>query len=78
MSNALQRWFDRARVRIAPVQTSGREAAFSDGYSLLEVERAGLTEDDAASLNIPVDRARLSSVGSNVIQLEKIRRLHGL
>ena len=78
MSNALQRWFARARVRIAPVETKGREAAFGDGYSLLELERAGLTESVAARLGVPVDRRRLSAVGSNVIQLEKLRKLHGL
>ena len=77
MSNALQRWFDRARVRIAPVQTNGREAAFSDGYSLLELERAGLSESDAEHFAIPVDRSRLSAVGSNVMQLEKLRRIKG-
>jgi ribosomal protein L13E len=77
MSNALQRWFDRARVRIAPVQTNGREAAFSDGYSLLELERAGLSEADAQRLAIPVDRSRMSALGSNVMQLEKLRKIQG-
>lgn len=77
MSHPLQRWFERARVRIAPVQTNGREASFSGGYSLLELERAGLSENDAQELSIPVDRSRLSALGSNVMQLEKLRKIAG-
>jgi ribosomal protein L13E len=42
------------------------------GFSLLELERAGITLETARALNIPVDRFRLTSVGSNVLQLCEI------
>ena len=76
MSNPLQRWFNRARVRIAPVQTNGREASFTDGCSLLELARAGMTEAEAKALGVPVDRTRTSAVGSNVMQLERVRKVN--
>ena len=74
MSNPLQRWFERTRVRRAPVATNGREVGFCAGYSLLELERAGLAETDARELGLVVNPTRTSALGSNVIQLEKLRR----
>ena len=47
MIRAMQHWFDRTRVRLEPRATSGREVAFVAGYSLLELERAGITEERA-------------------------------
>lgn len=78
MSNPLQRWFERTRVRVTPIATNGREIAFGDGYSLLELERAGLLESDARALGLAVDPTRTSALGSNVIQLEKLRRERGV
>jgi hypothetical protein len=67
-------WFARTDVRLDPRAISGREVAFAEGYSLLELERAGLTEDEAIAAGLTIDRERTSSLGSNVLQLEKLRR----
>jgi ribosomal protein L13E len=74
MIDALRRWFTRTEVRLQPRSISGREVAFTDGYSLLELERAGLTEDQAIAAGLTIDRERRSLLGSNVMQLEKLRR----
>lgn len=74
MIDALRRWFTRTEVRLQPRSISGREVAFTHGYSLLEIERAGLTEDQAIAAGLTIDRERSSSLGSNVMQLEKLRR----
>ena len=42
MMRALRRWFARTDVRLEPRTISGREVSFTDGYSLLELERAGI------------------------------------
>jgi ribosomal protein L13E len=73
MIDALRRWFTRTRVRVAPTTISGREVAFADGYSLLELERAGISEQTAIASGLPIDRQRNSALGSNVMQLEKLR-----
>jgi len=74
MMDVLRRWFGRTEVRLEPRSISGREVAFADGYSLLEIERAGLSEEQAVAAGLPIDRQRTSSLGSNVMQLEKLRR----
>ena len=74
MIDVLRRWFARTDVRLEPRAISGREVAFAEGYSLLELERAGLTEDEATTAGLTIDRERTSSLGSNVLQLEKLRR----
>jgi ribosomal protein L13E len=74
MMDPLRRWFARTNVRLHPRAISGREVAFTEGYSLLELERAGITEDQAVSAGLTIDRARNSALGSNVLQLEKLRR----
>jgi ribosomal protein L13E len=71
---AIRRWFDRAQVRLEPRATSGREVAFAAGYSALELERAGITEEQAIAAGLAVDRTRTSALGSNVMQLQKLRR----
>ena len=75
MIDALRRWLARTDVRLEPRSVSGREVAFTQGYSLLELQRAGLTEDEAIAAGLTIDRERNSSLGSNVIQLEKLRRV---
>jgi ribosomal protein L13E len=77
MIAALRRWFARTDVQLLPRATAGREVSFADGYSLLEMERAGITEDQANAAGLPIDRARLSALGSNVMQLQKLRRSRG-
>jgi ribosomal protein L13E len=78
MIDALRRWFARTDVRPEPRAISGREVAFTEGYSLLELERAGISEDQARAAGLTIDRERRSSLGSNVMQLEKLRRARGL
>jgi ribosomal protein L13E len=78
MIDALRRWFARTDVRLEPRAISGREVAFTEGYSLLELERAGISEDQARAAGLTIDRERRSSLGSNVMQLEKLRRARGL
>ena len=58
MIRALRRWFDRTQVRLEPRATSGREVAFAAGYSLLELERAGITEAQAIAAGLAIDRER--------------------
>jgi ribosomal protein L13E len=78
MIDALRHWFARTEVRLEPRAISGREVAFAEGYSLLELERAGVTEDQALAAGLPIDRERDSALGSNVMQLEKLRRSRDL
>ena len=78
MISTLRRWFTRTNVRLEPRAVSGREVSFAEGYSLLELERAGLTEDEAHAAGLTIDRERSSALGSNVMQLEKLRRSRGL
>jgi len=77
MIDALRRWFARTDVRLQPTAISGREVAFTEGYSVLELERAGISEDQAAAAGLTIDRGRDSALGSNVMQLEKLRRVRG-
>ena len=74
MKDIVRRWFARTEVRLEPRVISGREVAFTEGYSLLELERAGVTEGDAVAAGLTIDRERRSSLGCNVMQLEKLRR----
>jgi ribosomal protein L13E len=78
MIGALRRWFARSEVRLEPRAVSGREVAFTEGYSLLELERAAISEKQAIAAGLTIDRERNSALGSNVIQLEKLRRIRGL
>ena len=77
MMRALRRWFTRTEVRLEPRSISGREVAFTAGYSVLELERAGMTEEQATVAGLVIDRERTSALGSNVVQLEKLRRTRG-
>ncbi len=77
MKKWLDRWFARTEVRLAPQATLGREVPYVASYSLLELERAGLTVEQAIAAGVAIDRKRNSALGSNVIQLEKLRRAHG-
>jgi ribosomal protein L13E len=77
MIRVLRRWFDRTHLRLEPRATSGREVAFAAGYSALELERAGITEEQAIAAGLAIDRTRMSALGSNVMQLHKLRRANG-
>ena len=83
MIDVLRRWFARTEIRLEPRSRlepraiSGREVVFADGYSLLELERAGMSEDQALAAGLPIDRERTSSLGCNVLQLEKLLSYKG-
>jgi ribosomal protein L13E len=77
MNKRLDLWFARTQVRLAPQATLGREVPYVASYSLLELERAGLTAEQAIAAGVAIDRKRNSALGSNVIQLEKLRRARG-
>lgn len=77
MIRAIRHWFERTQVRLEPKAISGREVAFAAGYSLLELERAGITTEQASAAGLAIDRERSSALGSNVMQLEKLRRTRG-
>ncbi len=63
-----------ARVKHAagPIVVRGRDVLRAQGYSLAELERAGLTAHDAARLGVPLDRARTTHLGCNVIELNAL------
>jgi ribosomal protein L13E len=75
-------WFDRTRKRaraaelkpasIAPMESAGREMRPAAGFSLLELERAGLTEEQAEQRGLAIDRNRRSALGMNVAQLKRL------
>ena len=77
MIRAIRRWLDRTQVRLEPKATAGREVARAFGYSLLELERGGITEEQAIAEGLTIDRERMSALGSNVMQLQKLRRARG-
>jgi ribosomal protein L13E len=66
-----------AGPKLAPQANVGREVAYVSGYSLLELERAGITAEQAIEAGLSIDRIRNSALGSNVIQVEKLRRARG-
>lgn len=77
MKKWLDRWFARTQVRLAPQATLGREVPYVASYSLLELERAGLTAEQAIAAGVAIDPKRDSALGSNVVQLERLRRARG-
>lgn len=56
----------------APTVTVGRSTGLALGYSLLELERAGITPERAAELGLRIDPDRPSSFGHNVVRLLEI------
>jgi len=62
---------------IGPVTVQGRHVARARGYSLLELERCGLTESDAGRLGIAIDRERSTAIGCNVMQLRHLLKSGG-
>ena len=75
-------WFDRTRKHIrpaesahsavAPIDSAGRETHPATGFSLLELERAGISEPRAQEMGLPLDRRRHSALGSNVMLLKRL------
>jgi ribosomal protein L13E len=68
------KWFyeERKKGKLVPITTEKRRIVPASGFSLLELERAGIALDTAKTLNIPIDRFRLTSLGTNVLQLCEI------
>jgi ribosomal protein L13E len=60
-------------LALGPIDLVGRkaQATLAIGYSPLELERAGLTIEQARELGIPVDPLRTSGVGANVLRLRR-------
>jgi ribosomal protein L13E len=69
-------WYDNASddPSVGPITPIGKSVVRAAGYSLLELERAGLSEAEASQLGIAVDRNRLSMVGTNVMQLKRLKK----
>ena len=73
-------WFDRTRKQktashpapLAPLESAGRETRPAAGFSLLELERAGLSEEQAELRGLVIDRNRRSALGMNVVQLKRL------
>ena len=61
----------RGELCAGPVTLAGRSIVPATGYSRLELERAGLTEEYAGRLGLVVDAERKTMVGSNVMQLRR-------
>jgi ribosomal protein L13E len=70
----MKRKTDAAKLlTVGPIDLVGHgaEPVLARGYSALELERAGLTAEKARELGIPVDAARCSGVGANVLRLRR-------
>lgn len=64
-------WFheQRKQGKLVPITMEKRRIVPAIGFSMLELERAGITLEAAKALNLPIDRFRLTSIGTNVLQL---------
>jgi ribosomal protein L13E len=64
---------DAMLLALGPIDLIGRraQATLAKGYSLVELERAGLTVEKARELGVPVDAMRTSGVGANVLRLRR-------
>ena len=65
---------DAMLLAVGPIDLVGRraQATLAAGYSLLELARAGLTLEQGGALGIPIDTARTSGVGANVMRLRQL------
>jgi len=73
----IERLFGIARapvIRPTPTASVGRSTGPTLGYSLLELERAGISLERANELGLRLDPDRPSSFGNNVMQLQAIVR----
>ena len=59
-------------LRVSPITLAGKSILPAKGYSPTELERAGVTEEDAQRLDLAVDRDRKTMVGANVMQLRRL------
>ena len=65
---------DQMLSAVGPIDLVGRKAQsiLAAGYSLLELERAGLTLDKGRALGIPIDTERTNGIGANVLRLREL------
>ena len=63
-----------ALLAVGPIDLVGRraEAIRAAGYSLLELQRAGLTLEQGRELGLPIDTARKNGVGPDVLRLRQL------
>jgi ribosomal protein L13E len=63
---------NKAPKIFSPANLDGRKLVSGAGFSPLELERAGLTQQRAEELGLRVDRDRCSALGSNVLLLQRL------
>jgi ribosomal protein L13E len=56
----------------SPANIDGRKLVSGAGFSTLELERAGLSEQRAEELGLRIDRDRCSALGNNVLLLQRL------
>ena len=61
----------QALISAGPIDVAGRrgDVKGARGYSPIELERAGLTPEQAIVYGLPVDLARKTGIGANVVRL---------
>ena len=61
-------------LKRGPVDLAGRKADTvpARGYSQLELKRAGLSEEQARVLGLPLDLKRRTGIGANVMRLREL------
>jgi ribosomal protein L13E len=70
---ARKRWHNHRPPR--PVDLSGRNRLVpAEGYSLAELDDAGISIEQAEILGVPVDAGRVGSYGANVSALRSFFR----
>jgi len=65
---------DQMLAAFGPIDLVGRRASstLTAGYSLLELERAGLTLEQGRALGVPIDTERPHGIGANVMRLREL------
>ena len=67
-----KRWHNHRPLR--PLDRSGRRLTPAEGYSLAELDDAGVSIEQAEMLGLPVDAGRVGSYGPNVSSLREFLR----
>lgn len=67
-----KRWHNHRPPR--PLDRSGRRLTPAEGYSLAELDDAGMSIEQAEMLGLPVDAGRVGSYGPNVSSLREFLR----
>ena len=76
MIRAIRRWFDRTECGWSRERRPAGRSRSRLATALLELERAGITEERARA-GARNRSERSSALGSNVMQLERLRRAKG-